>query len=108
MAKLGDVLHMERRRRKLNLREVSNLVALSPIYISEIETGKKIPLTGDALTRLALFYELDPVELTKLAFQDKSEQRVQEVQNFGEYAIARKKHKDSLINDILEKKDVYD
>jgi len=106
MAKLGDLLHMERRHRKMNLREVSNLVGLSPIYISEIETGRKIPLTGESLMKLASFYGLDIAELTRLAFQDKAEQRVQEVQDLGEYAIARKKHKDILIQEILEKKDV--
>ena len=106
MAKLGDLLHMERRRRKLNLRELSNHVGLSPIYISEIETGRKIPLTGDSLIKLAQFYELDPAELTKLAFQDKSEERVQEVQNKTELAIARKNNTESLLKNFLEKKDV--
>jgi len=110
MAKLGDYLHMERRRRKMNLRELSNFVNLSPIYISEIETGKKIPLNGDALIKLAHFFELDPGELTKMAFQDKAEQRVEEVNNnFSEYAaIARRKHKDTLLKKFLEDKDVPD
>jgi transcriptional regulator with XRE-family HTH domain len=108
MSKLGDLLHMERRHRKMNLREVSNLVGLSPIYISELETGKKIPLNGDSLVKLAGFYGLDPAELTKLAFQDKAEQRIQEGEESGDYAIARKKHKDALLNEILEGKNVSD
>ena len=110
MAKLGDLLHMERRHRKMNLREVSNAVGLSPIYISEIETGRKIPLNGEAIIKLAGFYELDPAELTKLAFQDKAEQRLQEVAESSEYAaaIARKNRKETLFKEILEKKDVSD
>ena len=109
MAKLGDLLHMERRRRKMNLREVSNAVGLSPIYISEIETGKKIPLNGESLIKLARFYGLDPAELTRTAFQDKADQRVQEFEEYGEYAaIARKKRKNRLIDEFLEKKDVPD
>ena len=107
MANLGDLLHMERRRRKKNLREVSNDIGLSPVYISELETGRKIPLKGDSLVKLARYYDLDPAELTKLAFQDKSEQRVQEVQGLGELPIAaRKKRKDTLLVDFLEKKNV--
>jgi transcriptional regulator with XRE-family HTH domain len=101
MGRLGDLLHMERRGKKLNLREVSNLVGLSPIYISELETGKKIPLNGDSLVKLAGFYGLDPAELTKLAFQDKAEQRIQEGEESGEYAIARQKRKDNLIYEIF-------
>jgi transcriptional regulator with XRE-family HTH domain len=88
----------------MNLREVSNVVGLSPIYISEIETGRKIPLTGESLMKLASFYGLDAAELTRLAFQDKADQRVHEIQDLGEYAIARKKQKDALLNEFLEKK----
>ena len=107
MAELGDLLHMERRRRKMNLREVSNSIGLSPIYISEIETGKKIPLNGEGLLKLAEFYDLDPAELTKKAFRDKAEQRVQKVE-YSEYAIARKKRKNELIYEVLEGKSVPD
>jgi transcriptional regulator with XRE-family HTH domain len=92
----------------MNLRDVSNAVGLSPIYISEIETGKKIPLNGDSLVKLAGFYGLDPAELTRLAFQDKAEKKIQEGEETGEYAIARKKRKDTLLNEILEDKDVFD
>ena len=97
MVKLGDLLHMERRRRKMNLREVSDIVGLSPIYISEIETGKKIPINGNSLEKLAKFYELDPAELTRMAFKDKAELKVQEMAGLYEYpAIARKKRNLSL------------
>jgi transcriptional regulator with XRE-family HTH domain len=108
MSTVGDLLHMERRRRKMNLREVSNEVGISPIYISEIETGKKIPLNGNALSTLAIFYNRDPAELTKMAFQDKAEKRIQEVNSMGEYeyALARKKRQETLLNDFLEGKDV--
>jgi transcriptional regulator with XRE-family HTH domain len=91
---------MERRRRKMNLREVSNEVGLSPIYISEIETGKKVPLNGDGLVKLAGFYSLDPAELTRMAFRDKAEMRIQQREESGEYAIARKKRKDVLMNEF--------
>ena len=106
MSELGDKLHMARRHRKMNLREVSNAVNLSPIYISEIETGKKIPLNGEAVIVLANFYGLNPAELTMMAFRDKAQERVQEVENSQEYAIARKKRKESLLTDYLENKDV--
>jgi transcriptional regulator with XRE-family HTH domain len=92
----------------MNLREVSNGVGLSPIYISEIETGKKVPLNGDSLVKLASFYSLDPAELTRMAFRDKAEMRIQQGEKSGEYAIARKKRKDSLINEFLDGKGVSD
>ena len=107
MSNVGDLLHMERRRRKMNLREVSDEVGISPIYISEIETGKKIPINGNALVILASFFGLDPAELTRMAFQDKAEKRVQEVKSIDEYAaIARKKRSETLLSDYLEGKGV--
>jgi transcriptional regulator with XRE-family HTH domain len=106
MSEVGDLLHMERRRRKMNLREVGDAVGISPIYISEIETGKKIPINGNALTSLAIFFELDPAELTRLAFRDKAEERVQGMDSVVESAIARKKRTETLLSDFLEGKGV--
>jgi transcriptional regulator with XRE-family HTH domain len=97
---------MERRHRKMNLREVGNAVSLSPIYISEIETGKKIPLTGDALVKLAGFYGLNPADLTRMAFEDKADKRIQEGEETS-WAIARKKRQNEILSGILEEKDVF-
>jgi transcriptional regulator with XRE-family HTH domain len=92
----------------MNLREVSNVVGLSPIYISELETGKKIPLNGDSLVKLAGFYGLDPAELTRMAFQEKAERKIQEGEESGDYAIARRKRDIDILNSFLEVKDVPD
>lgn len=100
MTRLGDKLHLERRHKKLTLRDVSKETDLSPIYISEIETGKKIPLTGDALVKLAGFYGLDPAELVKMAFQDKADLSVKKGEESGQFAIARKKKHEETIAEL--------
>ncbi len=39
---LGETIKLFRQKKKLTLREFSQLVGISPIYLSEIESGKKI------------------------------------------------------------------
>lgn len=38
---LGETIKLFRQKKKLTLREFSQLVGISPIYLSEIESGKK-------------------------------------------------------------------
>lgn len=64
--KLGDRVHKARIALKLTLRSAAAEMGFSAMYLSEIESGKKIP-SVDILNKLANFYKVDFSELLQLA-----------------------------------------
>lgn len=58
----GDVLRIERTRRKISLRRAARDSGVSPSYLSEIERNRAVA-SEDALTRLATLLGLDAWEL---------------------------------------------
>lgn len=79
MKSLGDVLRSARQEKGMRLSDVHKATGLSMMYISEIETDKKMPLKGDSIAVLAKFYGLDPDDMTFRAL----------VQKFQENAILK-------------------
>lgn len=89
MSTLGDVIHESRILVGKTLREVASEIGISAMYISELETGKKIPLTGDVLPSIAEYYGLDVNELINLAFEDKKKSEQTRVAERVELSAAR-------------------
>ena len=67
METLGDILRKARINKKLTMRKLGDCVSLSPIFISDLENGKRIPIKGEALKTLASFFNLDYLELLDIA-----------------------------------------
>ncbi|HSK67827.1 MAG TPA: helix-turn-helix domain-containing protein [Candidatus Limnocylindria bacterium] len=53
MSRLGDLLHMERMRRKLTAREVAKLTGVSEKYLLEVEAGSRIIQDSQARRMMA-------------------------------------------------------
>jgi len=66
---VGAVVRRERRMRRLTLRDVAGRAALSLVYLSEIERGKKYP-SALVLERLAAALGLAVSELLELIAGD--------------------------------------
>jgi transcriptional regulator with XRE-family HTH domain len=90
MEKLGDILSEARTARGITMRQLARDINVSAMYISEIENHKKIPLGGDILSRIAVYLGLDPAFITRLAFQQKSEEKTAKIEDNLSLAVARK------------------
>jgi transcriptional regulator with XRE-family HTH domain len=53
MQRLGETLHIARRRAKKTIREVSTETGISPTIISLVETGKRPQVSFDVIAHLA-------------------------------------------------------
>ncbi len=63
--KLGDYLHALRISRGATLRSAAKEMAMSAMYLSEIESGKKIP-SGQMLKKIADYYQESYIKLVSL------------------------------------------
>lgn len=75
--KISEKLHTERRRRKETLKMVCSVIGCSTIYLSDVETGKKLPLDGKMLYNLAIHYGIDFENLIRTAYNQKCEEIIQ-------------------------------
>lgn len=71
MELMSDILHNARRKANKKACTVSADLGVSPVYIGELEKGKKIPLDGAILFKLAGYYGIDFTELLKSAYNQK-------------------------------------
>lgn len=71
MKALGQYLNAARVKRQITLRQMAREVAISAMYLSELENGKKVPINGDVLPRLADYLGIEPSKLLALALKDK-------------------------------------
>jgi DNA-binding Xre family transcriptional regulator len=69
---------------------MSRDLGISAMYISELENSKKIPLRGDALSRISVYLGLNPEEMIKMAFSEKSNEKLSELSNNLSLSVARK------------------
>ena len=63
--KLSDIIHLERHKRRETLKKIGNAIGCSPIYLSDIENGKRLPMDGEIVNRIAKYYGLDFEKLIK-------------------------------------------
>ncbi|MCL1964843.1 MAG: XRE family transcriptional regulator [Firmicutes bacterium] len=62
MSRLGDLIHLERTRRQMTLKQVAKLCSLSEKYLDEVEKGKRIIQDDQArrvLKRIGLEYQTE-------------------------------------------------
>lgn len=68
METMGRRLRMRRIELELTLQEIADRMRVSPMYVSDIERGKRVPLQPMRLAALAEAYELTRREIEQLAF----------------------------------------
>jgi len=90
MEKLGYILCKARTDRGITIRQMSKDLGISPMYISELENSKKIPLRGDTLPRISVYLNLDPEEMIKMAFSEKSKEKISKLDDNLSLSVARK------------------
>jgi len=90
MEKLGYILCKARTTRFITIRQMSRDLGISAMYISEIENSKKIPLRGDVLPKISVYLGLNPDEMIKMAFSEKSNEKISEMGNNLSLSVARK------------------
>lgn len=64
--KLGDYLHNLRIEKRKSLRGAAKEMEISAMYLSEIESGKKIP-SGQTLRKIADYYQENYIKLVQLS-----------------------------------------
>jgi transcriptional regulator with XRE-family HTH domain len=65
-------------------------LGISAMYISEIENGKKTPLRGEILPRVAAYLGLDPAEIVRMAYAEKANTRLVNMEDDLSLSVARK------------------
>ena len=90
MERLGYTLCKARTALGVTIRQMSRDLGISAMYISEIENSKKIPLRGDVLPRISVYLGLNPDEMVKMAFSEKSNGKISEMSNNLSLSVARK------------------
>lgn len=90
MEKLGYVLCKMRTDRGITIRQMARDLGISAMYISELENSRKIPLRGDVLPQISVYLGLNPEEMVKMAFSEKSQEKLSELDNNLSLSVARK------------------
>lgn len=90
MERLGDIICKARTDRGITIRHMSRDLGISAMYISELENSKKIPLRGDTLPRISVYLGLNPEEMIKMAFSEKSVEKMSELNDNLSLSVARK------------------
>ena len=79
---LGDFIHNLRINGGLSLRNAASNIGISAMYLSEMESGKKVP-SGAILRKISDYYGADFSELLELSISSK------EVEESSNIAVAR-------------------
>lgn len=69
--RFGDVLRRLRRRKNRTLGDVSHLLGVSVVYLSDVERGNRNPLNRERILKVADFLEADPAELLEAADRER-------------------------------------
>jgi|GEM_PF-1689307 len=77
---IGDMVYLERHKRRLTLHDVACKIGWSALYLSQIETGKMLPLKSPSLSKLCELYGLDRNEIYRLSCEG-AEKKQKEVQS---------------------------
>lgn len=90
MEKLGYILCKGRTDRGITLRQMAQDLGISAMYISEIETGKKIPLRGNVLPKIAAYLGIDPEKAVKMSYEEKAKEKTNRMEDDLSLVVARK------------------
>lgn len=77
--KIAEILYLERHKLRKTLKEIGLSVGCTPIYLSDIENGKRLPMDGDILYKLANYYKIDFEKLIRIAYNQKCEEIIQKI-----------------------------
>lgn len=77
---IGDMFYLERHKRRLTLHDVACEIGWSALYLSQIETGKMLPLKSSSLSKLCELYGLDRNEIYRLSCEE-AEKKQKEAQS---------------------------
>ena len=77
---IGDMFYLERHKRRLTLHDVACKIGWSALYLSQIETGKMLPLKSSSLSKLCELYGLDRNEIYRLSCEE-AEKKQKEAQS---------------------------
>ena len=77
---IGDIFYLERHKRRLTLYDVACKIGCSALYLSQIETGKMLPLKSDILFKLCELYGLDSNKIYRFACEE-AEMKQKEAQS---------------------------
>lgn len=101
MGVLGDFIYEARVKKGKSLRAMAAEVDISPMYLSEIQSGKKIPLAGFVLEKIAAYLNEDAKELVSMAFQDKQHERLQKMDQTPSLIAARiRRDQESITTEV--------
>ena len=64
------MFYLERHKRRLTLHDVACKIGWSALYLSQIETGKMLPLKSSSLSKLCELYGLDRNEIYRLSCEE--------------------------------------
>ena len=62
----GEVLHTLREKKDVTLRELARKIEVSAPFLSDVEKGRRAPLTADRLEAVVLALNLDKTEEREL------------------------------------------
>ena len=74
------MFYLERHKRRLTLHDVACEIGWSALYLSQIETGKMLPLKSSSLSKLCELYGLDRNEIYRLSCEE-AEKKQKEAQS---------------------------
>jgi len=77
---IGDMFYLERHKRRLTLHDVACEIGWSALYLSQIETGKMLPLKSSSLSKLCELYGLDRNKIYRLSCEE-AEKKQKEAQS---------------------------
>ena len=72
---IGDMFYLERHKRRLTLQDVACKIGCSALYLSQIETGRVLPLKSYSLSKLCELYGLDRNEIYRLACEESEKKK---------------------------------
>lgn len=67
----GDLIRASRRRLGKSLQEVADEIGVTPVYVSEVERGKRPPFITERLAKLSRALKLDFESLLRKAWEEK-------------------------------------
>lgn len=104
MKTLGDVLRGIRQEKGLKLSDVHKATGLSMMYISEIETDKKMPLKGESISKLASFYGLDQDDMAFRSLVQRFQENANSLEDIGDeqLKVARRIATKKIAPDVIE------
>lgn len=90
MKTLGERIFEARKAKRMSLRQLSDLAALSPMFISQVENGRRTPVNGRSIAALAKALDLDEKNLKETAALSVVSQKAKKDLRGAQLALARK------------------